>query len=154
MSSRRSRSDSHTTEAEMASALPPEPPSHVHLPDEARACWDSIVRAREYRAWTQVDLEHVANLAICLADLDRLRQEVRLEGDIIENQRGTPIVNPKHNLLETLSRRSVALSRLLHVHPEATAGESRDDGKRSAKQREMAALHDDDDDLIARPTTH
>ncbi len=154
MSNRRIRTDSHKTEGEMLRAEPPEPPAHLDLPDEARPAWDSIVRAREYNAWTAVDLEHVVNLAICLADLDRLRKEVRREGDTIENARGTMVVNPKHALMETLSRRSVALSRMLHVHAEATAGESRDDKKRSGKQRQMAAQREaleDGDGLLAGP---
>lgn len=154
MPTKRIRSDSHKTEGEMLRSKPPEVPAHIHLPDDARPSWDSIVRAREYNAWTQVDLEHVANLAICLSDLDRLRQEVRIEGDVIENARGTPVVNPKHQLMETLSRRSVALSRMLHVHAEATAGDSRDDKTRNAKQRELSAQRealDDGDGLIAAP---
>lgn len=115
--------------------------------------WNNIVRAREYKSWTAIDLEHAANLASCLCDLERLRHEVRREGDIIENLRGTPIVNPKHTLLETLSRRSVALSRMLHVHAEATVGKSEDHAKRSTKQRSIHDVMDEsrDDELLARP---
>lgn len=114
--------------------------------------WNNIVRARDYKSWTAIDLEHAANLASCLCDLERLRHEVRAEGDIIKNDRGTPIVNPKHSLLETLSRRSVALSRMLHVHAEATVGKSEDHAKRSSKHK---AIHDNlhdtkDDELLAR----
>jgi hypothetical protein len=51
-----------------------------------------------------------------------------------------------------MSRRSVALSRLLHVHAEATSGESRHQVSRSEKQREMQAIKEDvASDLIARP---
>lgn len=154
MTKRRIRSDSHKTEGEMYRNEAPEPPAHITLPDDARPAWDAIVRAREYSAWTAVDLEHAANLAICLADLDRLRQEVREEGDTVMNMRGTMVVNPKHTLMETLSRRSVALSRMLHVHAEATVGESKDDRKRNAKQREMASkrgVADESGGLIATP---
>jgi hypothetical protein len=150
------RAGTHTagTQAAMAMAKIPEPPMHIHLPAEARPTWEAIVRARDYTSWTAVDLEHAANLACCLADLERLRHEVRREGDIIENLRGTPIVNPKHTLIETLSRRSVAISRMLHVHAEATVGESRHQKQRSQKQREIAGAIEahDDADLISRPT--
>lgn len=57
-------------------------------------------------------------------------------GDIIENDRGAPIINPRHALLEVLSRRSVALSRMLHVHAEATQGESREQSKRAAPEQD------------------
>lgn len=151
---RKIRSDSSKTERAMAQAKIPDPPEHVQMPDEALPVWRSIVCARDLTAWTQIDLEHAANLACCLSDLERIRREVREEGDTLQNARGTPVVNPKHQLIETLSRRSVALSRLLHVHAEATSGESRDQGNRSKKQRELndAREGDSDDDLIQRPT--
>lgn len=135
----------------MMAAKEPVPPAHIHLPEEAWPSWRAIVRARDYNSWTEVDLEHAANLAMCLADLERLRHEVRAEGDIVRNERGTQIMNPKHSLIEVLSRRSVALSRMLHVHAEATVGESRHQAKRSQKQREMTDAKESSGDLIARP---
>jgi hypothetical protein len=147
------RLDTVHAEGEMVREKMPMPPEHIRLPDEAMPTWNNIVRAREYKSWTAIDLEHAANLASCLCDLERLRHEVRREGDIIENLRGTPIVNPKHTLLETLSRRSVALSRMLHVHAEATVGKSEDHAKRSTKQRSIHDVMDEsrDDELLARP---
>ncbi len=148
--SKKIRSDSYNTEGEMVRSEPPSPPDHVELPDEAMPHWWSIVRAREYNAWTGPDLEHAANLACCLADCERLRRELRVEGDVIENKKGTQTVNPKHTLLEQLSRRSVALSRLIHVHAEATSGKARDEQARNEKQRELSG-NSSGDDLIARP---
>jgi hypothetical protein len=148
---RKARSDSIDKATKSGMMKAPDVPDHITVPPDAMPTWHSIVRARDYASWTAIDLEHAANLACCLADLERLRGEVRAEGDTIENQRGTPIVNPKHNLIEVLSRRSVALSRLLHVHAEATSGESRHQAKRSEKQREMQSVKDEADDLIARP---
>jgi hypothetical protein len=154
MSKPTKRAGTHTagTQAAMASAKMPEPPPWIHLPDEALPVWESIVRARDYTSWTAIDLEHAANLACALADLERLRRETRAEGDTLRNERGTMVVNPKHSLMETLSRRSVALSRMLHVHAEATTGESRHQKQRSQKQRELSqAIDATDDGLIARP---
>jgi hypothetical protein len=86
-------------------------------------------------------LEIAGNLARAKADVERIQSEIDAEGDVIENQRGTPVLNPKHALLEVLSRRAVALSRMLHVHAEATNGNSRDQkGKLAAqKKAEQAA---------------
>ena len=148
---KRIRSDSYNTEIEMATAQPPSPPEHIQVPDDAMPHWWAIVRAREYRAWTDTDLEHAANLACCLYDCERLRREIRVEGDVIVNAKGTQIMNPKHALLEQLTRRSVALSRLVHVHAEATSGKSRDDSKRSQKQRDIEEKVSGHDDLIAKP---
>ncbi|MGC6693181.1 hypothetical protein ACPYIY_32385, partial [Burkholderia pseudomallei] len=63
------------------------------------------------------------------ADISRLILELENEGDILENARGTPVVNPKHNLLETLTRLAVPLSRALHVHADPTVGRSQAAGK-------------------------
>ena len=38
-------------------------------------------------------------------------------------------LNPKHVLIDKLVRRVMGLSRMLHVHPEATDGRSEDAGK-------------------------
>lgn len=114
------------------------------------------MRARAYDSWNAADLETAANLARCKSDIERLQREVDAEGDVIENARGTMVMNPKHTLLETLSRRSVALSRMLQVHAEATQGRSRDTGKRTAEQNGIKDSTDrvtsGSDGLIPRPT--
>lgn len=153
MIKKKNRADSHATEGEMARARPPSPPFHVNIPDGALPHWWAIVCAREYNAWTGPDLEHAANLACCLYDCERLRRELREEGDVVENAKGVLQVNPKHALLEQMTKRSIALSRLVHVHAEATSGKARDEVPRNKKQRELAEMLNafNDEDLIARP---
>lgn len=137
---------------EAATAGPIEPPAHVRLRDGDRPFWDSIVSARPRDRWDMADLEIAANLARCKADIERLQSEIDREGDVVENARGTPIMNPKHSLLETLSRRAVALSRMLHVHAEAKQGPSKLQGKALAAEREAREqVEAADDDLIAMP---
>lgn len=153
MTGKRNRSDSATSAVvamQAAAAGPIEAPSYVHLRPGDAPHWNSIVRARTRESWTESDLVLAGNLARCQADIERLQREIDAEGDIIANTKGTPIINPKHNLLETLSRRAVALSRMLQVHAQATQGDSRDQGKKAAKQREAEAVLEqlDDDELI------
>lgn len=114
----------------MQSAMsgPVKPPAHIHLRDEDWPFWNAIISARAASTWNDADLAHAANLARCQADIDRIVAEISVEGDIVVNAKGTPVVNPKHSLMETLSRRAVALSRVVHVHAEATKGRSRDAG--------------------------
>lgn len=134
---KRSRSDSATAAvraAQSAAAGPIEPPAHVTLRDSDRPFWVAVVSARARDSWNTSDLENAANLARCKSDIERIQGEIDDEGDIVVNDRGTQIINPKHTLLETLTRRAMALSRMLHVHAEATVGESRDQGKALAAE--------------------
>jgi len=148
---KRRRVDSFATQGEMTRAIAPSPPPHIEVPEDAMPHWWAIVRARAYDSWTGPDLEHAANLACCFADCERLRRELREEGDVLVNSKGTQIANPKHNILDVLSRRSVCLSKLVHVHAEATSGKSRDEVKRNQKQREIAGIIETSDGLLAKP---
>ena len=149
---KKNRIDSASEQGEMMRTKSPDPPDHITLRPGDLPFWKSVVRARDYASWTDIDLAHAANLSRCLADIESLQREITAEGDTLTNAKGTQVVNPKHTLLETLSRRSVALSRMLHVHAEATVGESRHQKKRSQKQREIdedrRGVGDDDNGLI------
>ena len=129
------------------------PPAHCRLRPRDMPFWRSIVKARDAKLWTDADLENAANLARAKSDIEKIQAELDVEGDVIRNQRGTPIVNPKHQLLETLSRKCLALSRMLHVHAEATSGKARDEKPKNKATKDAQAILSDleDDDLIARP---
>ena len=148
----------------VAGAEPIEPPPHVTLrePGEPegnvygdRVYWDEIVASRARENWTNPDLVKAAQLARCLADIERVQRAVDDEGDTIVNTRGTRIVNPLHSLLETLTRRSLGLSRALHVHAEATTGQARKEKapKKAQEKAEKAVkvANKDEDGLIAPP---
>lgn len=114
-----------------------EPPSHIKLRECDWPFWYAITGARAANSWNDTDLAKAANLARCQSDIERLSDELTHEEDILVNERGTQIVNPKHDLLEKLSRREIALSRAVHVHSEATVGRSRDSVTRSKGQDKM-----------------
>lgn len=121
--------------AAMAGAVSEIPvPEHVVVPEGAMKFWRSITKARAADRWNDSDLEVAAELARTKANIERLNAELEAEGDVVVNERGTPIVNPKHNLLETLTRRMIALSRVLQVHAEATQGKSREQVKANKAQ--------------------
>ena len=71
-------------------------------------------------------------------DMTRLRRQIRVDGDILEGAKP----HPAHRLLDTAGRRAIALSRMLHVHPEATEGRSRDAGNALANERQAEAEAD------------
>lgn len=142
---------SHVQTKIMADALKGiQPPDCVTLDKEHMPFWRHIINARE--TWTTVDLIHAANLARCMASIEENQLLLKAEGDVLINQRGTPVMNPRFTILEQLSRRSVSLSSKIQVHAAATLGESKlSRGKNTAKRDALEAMEDAEDDLIARP---
>jgi hypothetical protein len=135
-----------------------QPQTHTKLPKAAKPFWDNIVRARARLLWNGGDLERAVNLAFTRFSIQKLVNELDKEGDVIVNARGTQIANPKHTLLEVLSRREIALTRQLQLHAAATvpiesAGKMLDD-ERKAVQSVVDSVtfdEDDDDELIPYP---
>lgn len=151
MKRKRSDSAAAAVEAMRAAVDVIAPPAHLNLRERDLPFWSGVVRARAREDWTDIDLAHAGNLARCMADIERIQAEIDIEGDTLTNDRGTVVMNPKHSLLETLSRRSIALCRSLQVHAHAVQGDSRDQQKKSSTQRKAAAAVQEADDLIAQP---
>lgn len=128
-----------------------EPPDHVFLRDRDRPHWLNIVRARARSEWRATDLVVAANLARCFGDVERISAELEAEEDIIYSNRGTPVANPKFAILEQLSRRIMALTRILQMQP-AASGATRDKMKlRAVEDKARAArgeIVEEADDLI------
>lgn len=125
-----------------------EPPASVKLRDGDRPYWNAVVRARARDEWTEAHLVHAANLARCMADIERIAQEVAAEGDVLTNERGTPIVNPKHALMETLSRRVMALTRLMQMQAAASGSAEDKMRKRAAESSARKVAETLADELI------
>lgn len=150
---RRRRTDTITSQIQTVADLGMriEPPDEMPLMEGAESFWNRVVRARDASSWTEPDLVKAAILANTYRKIAQLEQEIDVEGDIIKNERGTMVANPKHALMETACRRAVALSRAIHVHAEATQGRARDTGQRTKAKKELENSLPQDDDLLAKP---
>ena len=125
-------------------------PDGVTLEEKELPYWRLITEARAQ--WTKVDLFHAANLARCMCSIEENTLLLKAEGDVIKNDRGTMVMNPRFTILEQLSRRSVSLSAKIQVHAAATMGESKDQRKKNtAKRQALETMNSVKDDLIARP---
>ena len=144
---KRNRSDSAAAAVRAAQAValgPIEPPAHVALRDGDRPFWNAIVTSRARDTWTDIDLCTAGNLARTQADIERLQLDLDAVGYVLVD--GKP--NPVAALVDVLTRRTVTLSRILHVHAVATVGRSADGIK--ALDNEKQARSQEDDDLIPR----
>lgn len=151
---KRQRSDSAAAAIQAAkdAASPlPDVPSHVRVREKDQPFWVDIVKARARSEWTQADLVVAAQLARCMSDIEAESALLDGEGSVIENQRGTPVMNPRHAVLEQLARREMALMRSLRIAGVAT-GDTRDLEKARKLQRQAEEVQKEitaDDDLLA-----
>jgi len=150
---KRARSDSASSavKAMVNAALPQlELPGHVKLRDGDRPFWDGVLRARARDEWTEADLVVAAQLARCQADIELEQQLLSAEGSVVENMKGTQIMNPRVTVLEQLSRREMALMRTLRMGGRI-AGDTRDlAGKRAIERKAHQVRAElEDDDLLA-----
>ncbi len=118
----------------------------MEFPEAARPYWDWIMTARARDRWLPIDLANAAELATLYADIARMRARVALDGDLGQDRKAHPLFK----VISDASRRVIALSRLLHIHPEATEGRSRDAGNALKVERASAAAADNVHPLIRR----
>jgi hypothetical protein len=111
---RKPRSDSTKAaiEAMVNASLPLlQPPAHVRLRPQDRPFWEAIIASRARGEWSPTDLVVAAQLARCQADIETESERLDAEGSVLENARGTPVMNPRHSVLEQLARKELALMR-------------------------------------------
>ena len=152
---KRTKSDSVSAQLQtMVNVMAPElePPSHVRLPPESRQFWSGIMVSRARDEWSKNDLVIAAQLARCQYDIERESMLLDGEGSVLENARGTPVMNPRHSVLEQLARRELALMRSLAMT--ASLSNNKDRAKLDAArdaERSAAKTKDEllDEDLIA-----
>jgi len=134
-------------------ALPlPEVPKHVTLRKGDRPFWEGIVRARARDEWTESDLVVGAQLARCQHDIEREQQALDAESSILENARGTKVMNPRVSVLEQLARREMALLRALRMGgtiPARDLNDRRRVEREAARVRAEVVTEDGEEPLIA-----
>jgi hypothetical protein len=138
-----------------------QPPKECKLTDDHLPIWRALVRARARDEWSEPDKFHCANLTRCLFDIERISAELVIEGDTLTNERGTRVVNPKHALLESLSRRAILLTKMMHLNTGAIVenvadlSHKRTQEKTARENAETTFMHAaGDDDFLARPPSH
>ena len=111
------------------------PPAHVLLGDEDWPYWHSVVAEFPKIEWTEHQLEVAAQLAKSMADLERERNCLRVEGYVLVLDGGKSVVNPRHGVSRDLTNSVMSLRRNLSLHARAQGGEA----ERVAKRRGVAA---------------
>jgi hypothetical protein len=154
---RQSRIDSPAEAVRIMQAAATElaPPSHIPLDDCDAPFWRNVIAEFARAEWTQHQLEIAAMLARTMADLAREQKTLRDEGFISVRENGTSVENPRARAVKSLTGDILSLRRSLALHARARSGDSRNDGNRREKAKEIeAGAYGEDDDLIARPSVN
>lgn len=131
------------------------PPAHVLLSPDAEPYFADIVRARARDEWNDMQLTVAAQLAECMADQQNESDALLIEGRVIKNDKGTPVMNPRMTACEQLARRQMALTRTLQMGGRVPGGEGDARNKAGARKVEAAArraraqVEAEDDGLLA-----
>jgi len=148
--SRKQRIDSAAAAVTIMTKQDLVPPSHVRLQDCDQPFWRSVLAEFARSEWTDHQLELAGMLARAMADLEREQFDLRAEGSVMSSERGTPVVNPRKQVVQMLAGTILSMRRSLSLHARAQMGEARDVAKR---QDQAKAIETDlGDDLLARPS--
>ena len=148
--SRKQRIDSAAAAVTIMTKQDLVPPSHVRLQDCDQPFWRSVLAEFARSEWTDHQLELAGMLARAMADLEREQFDLRAEGSVMSSERGTPVVNPRKQVVQMLAGTILSMRRSLSLHARAQMGEARDVAKRQDKAKAIET--DLGDDLLARPS--
>jgi len=131
---------------EAASGKIPEKPDHIALRPQDAVHWFEILETRPASSWNDSDLTLAGQLARCRADIETVQASIDEEGLFSDPQ--------KQAFLEKLTRRGIALARLLGANSAKSIGALDEISKRTglsrSVMRKLEELHEKDD-LFARP---
>ena len=129
-----------TTQNEVAAMknaqLAIEPPEHCDLHEGAERFYNAIIKSRDLSMWNDVDVARAVLLANYQADLKAESATLKKEGSVVINERGTPIMNPRFNIVNTLTRLEISLAKALQTDAASTQGRSRDVSNKNKASRE------------------
>jgi hypothetical protein len=150
---RRTRADSVASAVKAAIDVAKGPiscPAHVRLRAEDEPFWLGIIASRARDEWVGADLVVAAQLARVQRDIEVESAALEAEGSVLENARGTPVMNPRATVLEALARREMAFMRTLRMGG-AAAGPARHVVERRKVERQAKAIREDleEDALLA-----
>lgn len=125
-------------------------PEGVILRDEDEmVIWRQFTRARARSDWRDCDLILIAKAVRIESDIRRHQITIDSVGPLVQNDRGTMVMNPLFSVVDTLQRQQLAVIRSLSIMQTATDPRTKNMG--GAKQVEFKNLLGNMGDLIARP---
>jgi len=130
------------------------PPSHLQISAEVMPDYLAIVRARARDEWSELDLIVAVQLAECIVKQREQDAMIAVEGDVVENAKGTLVANPRVAMLANLAGRQMAYMRTLQMggRVPGTAGDKRKKQAGRQLERDARTAHGEaakEDSLLA-----
>jgi hypothetical protein len=131
------------------------PPEHVCISADVMPDYLAVVRARARDEWSELDLIVAAQLAECIGQQREQSAIILIEGEVLENARGTMVANPRVTILERLAGRQMAYMRTLQMggRVPGTVGDKRKKQGARVLERGARRAHEEaveeDDGLLA-----
>lgn len=127
----------------------PYPPN---LPDDEKGVWLDMVNTKTGDYWNPGDVPLLKMYCRNVVDIERLSEEIKREGEVIENANGNPVVNPKIVIRGYAEAKLMTLCTKLRMQPSSrmdTKGEDNQLKKKSKANRAAKTINEDEDDLLA-----
>ena len=139
MATRSKRADENMTsrkvEAFAKSGEVVAPPPGVTLrSDEEKTIWNQFTRARAQADWRDMDLLLLGKVVHLEADMRELQKELKAQGYVKMNTRGTEVENALVRILDTLLRQQLAVIRSMSLNtttsdPRTVANQAKADSR-------------------------
>ena len=122
----------------------------IKLNENELKYFQGIITAREHNTWSDNDKLIAANLSKTYAAIDQLWSDINVEGFVVENQRGTPVANPKVSALNSMTSAMQALNKTLGLSASQRGlSGAKQTGRNLAEQQARAVIEKiSEDDLI------
>jgi hypothetical protein len=131
-------------------------PDGVELKNEDEyIIWRQFTRARAKSAWRDFDLVLLAKVVRLEYDIRKYQLRLDIDDAVIENKRGTPVVNPLINVIDTLQRQQLSIIRSMSLN--STGKDPRtlnESAKEEQKARELIKSNGIESLLAMPVSTH
>ena len=126
------------------------------LPVEFRDIWTTTVNTKTGDYWSKGDIPILEIYCRNAADIRRLSDEIKDEGEIIFNANGNPVVNPKIMVRGFAESKLMSLCTKLRLQPSSRMDTKGEDGqlKRTVKAKRAARTIDEDSDNLLASGEH
>lgn len=115
---RKNRSDSISSIVKRKAAVGEsiEPPEGITITGkEHQALWDQYTSARDHETWRQMDLLLIAKIVDKELDIRKHKELLDRTSVLIENKRGTMVMNPLINVIDIYERAQLSIIRSLSL---------------------------------------